>query len=275
MAERLVTIRVGGAEATFRVLDSSDGLETANIHLQEVLLWSSYVRRFQELYFPHPEGREETLRIGALLCEPVLLAQGLDPETAGRCGDAIASGVLDRLLPMDEDPAKPGETTFERLARAQEYRRRSLRKLLVALAKGADAATLDAFCEEARDWGAAQQMIDELMGGGDEHSDENKDSGSGDGAHIGASGTAGDDEGARSQAGVPGAGEDAGHQPGGDPAGPVDGGGDAGPGDGGSDRLGGGEGEDTIRADDAENADGDGSVPRSGGQGADNAIDED
>jgi hypothetical protein len=227
--DRTVTIAMPGAgDVAFRVLDSGDACDRANEHFQEVLCWISYITRFHELYYPRAESRTEQLEMGALMAMPVLMAHGLDAETAEKAGQDLAEEVLDRLLPANIDAARePGPTTFARLARAMENRRRALRKLLDELAIDAAKDVLDTFIDGCRDWGAATQVLDTLMTGDTDDADPGP--GAGDGPHGRPDDPPGPDAGDQPEEALPGPGGDPGDQPSLDPPGTLDHGRDAGP----------------------------------------------
>jgi hypothetical protein len=267
MPERTVTLVLPDAEpVVFRVLDSSDGMEKANVHLQEVLLWSTYIRRFHELYFPRAESREELLEMGALMALPVLVSHGLEPDAAEDVGQDLAEEVLDRLLPGDLGEARsPGPTTFERLAEAMEHRRQALRKLFAALApRTVDPATLDHFVDACRNWDLAMRLLDALMTG-EWQTDEDQDGDRGDGSDGGADPSAGEPSLPQPEADMPRLGGSPGHFPDSPAAGPVDGGGDVRPGLGAPERGGTEAAEDAVRPADAPHAGGAGDVAGDGG----------
>jgi hypothetical protein len=180
MQPRVTIAFPGVGDVACRVLDSSDGLERANVHLQEVLLWSTYIQRFHELYFPRAEPRDELLEMAALMAMPTLMEHGLDAEEAEDAGRELADEVVDRILPADIGEARhPGATTFERLAQAMEYRRQALRKLLAATAQDASKEQVDTMVDACRNWDLALQVLDALITG--ESPDEDTDSEDGDG----------------------------------------------------------------------------------------------
>jgi hypothetical protein len=266
MTPRTVTLALSDIEpVTFRVLDSSDGMEKANVHLQEVLLWSTYIRRFHELYFPRAESREELLEMGALMALPVLLSHGLEPDVAEDAGQDLAEEVLDRLLPGDLGEARmPGPTTFERLAEAMEYRRQALRKLFGALApRGTDPTTLDQFVDVCRNWDLAMQLLDALMTG-EWESDEDQDGEGGDGADSRADSSAGESPLPQPETDMPGPGDAAGSLAGSPAPGTVDVGGDVRPGLGTPERGGSEAAEDMVRPADASHTGGVGELAGDG-----------
>ncbi len=204
-----------------RVLDSSDACDEANVHFQELLCWTTYIRRYHELYFPRPEPRREILEMGALMALPVLVAAGLPEAAADEASRDIAEEVLDRLLPaVGADAPEPGPSTFERLARAMEFRRRALRKLLKAVAPDASAEQLDALAETARDWTAASEILEALMTGSEDNEDPDRDEGNGEDRSPHP--PAGDAPGGAAQADLPGGGAPAADDAGGAAPGSMD-----------------------------------------------------
>lgn len=162
---RTITLDVDGVRVTCRVLDSSDACDNANVHLAEIQEWSLWIRRVYDRFVPMPEGRRYRMEAGALMCEPILCRYGMAPEAARAAAGEIAAKVLDRLVPgtAGDEPEQPGATTMERIARAKEYRRAALGKLVRSVAVECGREQLDELLDHCRREETMWQVIDALM----------------------------------------------------------------------------------------------------------------